>query len=39
LQNSVVCGEGRDRVGLLGFPNIAACRMVAGNEHVELSNE
>jgi feruloyl-CoA synthase len=39
LQDAVVCGEGRDQVGLLGFPNLAACRKVAGDEHVELSSE
>jgi feruloyl-CoA synthase len=39
LQDAVVCGEGRDQVGLLGFPNFAACRKVAGDQHVELSNE
>ncbi len=39
LQDAVVCGEGRDQVGLLGFPNIAACRKVAGDERVELSTE
>jgi feruloyl-CoA synthase len=39
LQDAVVCGEGRDQVGLLGFPNFAACRKVAGDAHVELSNE
>jgi feruloyl-CoA synthase len=39
LQDAVVCGEGRDHVGLLGFPNIAACRKVAGDEHVELSTD
>jgi feruloyl-CoA synthase len=39
LQDAVVCGEGRDHVGLLGFPNIAACRKVAGDEHVEFSTE
>jgi feruloyl-CoA synthase len=39
LQDAVVCGEGRDYVGLLGFPNFAACRKVAGDESVQLSNE
>jgi feruloyl-CoA synthase len=39
LQDAVVCGEGRDHVGLLGFPNLAACRKVAGDESVKLSNE
>ena len=26
LQDAVVCGEDRAYVGLLGFPNVAACR-------------
>ena len=39
LQDAVVCGEGRDQVGLLGFPNFAACRGVAGDMEVALSNE
>jgi feruloyl-CoA synthase len=39
LQDAVVCGEGRDHVGLLGFPNFAACRRVAGDEAMKLSNE
>ena len=39
LQDAVVCGEGRDYVGLLGFPNLAACRKVAGDDNVQLSNE
>ena len=39
LQDAVVCGEGRDHVGLLGFPNVAACRKVAGDDDVQLSNE
>ena len=26
LQDAVICGQDRDHVGLLGFPNIAACR-------------
>jgi feruloyl-CoA synthase len=39
LQDAVVCGEGRDYVGLLGFPNFAACRKVAGDDNVQLSNE
>jgi feruloyl-CoA synthase len=38
LQDAVVCGEGRDHVGLLGFPNIAACRKVAGDDAMRLSN-
>lgn len=39
LQDAVVCGEGRDQVGLLGFPNFAACRGIAGDTEVALSNE
>jgi feruloyl-CoA synthase len=39
LQDAVVCGQDRDHVGLLGFPNIAACRRVAGDEDVQLSTE
>jgi feruloyl-CoA synthase len=39
LQDAVVCGEGRDQVGLLGFPNFAACRKVAGDSDVKLSND
>ena len=37
LQDAVVCGQDRDYVGLLGFPNVAACRHVAGDENVQLS--
>jgi len=37
LQDAVVCGQDRDHVGLLGFPNVAACRRVAGDEDVRLS--
>jgi len=39
LQDAVVCGEGRDEVGLLGFPNFAACRKVAGDDGARLTNE
>ncbi len=39
LQDAVVCGEGHDYAALLGFPNIAACRRLAGDEHVQLSAE
>jgi feruloyl-CoA synthase len=39
LQDAVVCGEGRDHVGLLGFPNFAACRKVAGDDAFRLSND
>ena len=38
LQDAVVCGQDREHVGLLGFPNVAACRHVAGDEHVQLSH-
>jgi len=37
LQDAVVCGQDRDYVGLLGFPNVAACRHIAGDENVQLS--
>ena len=37
LQDAVVCGEGRDWVGLLGFPNIAACRNIAGDGEARLA--
>jgi feruloyl-CoA synthase len=36
LQDAVVCGQDRDHVGLLGFPNVAACRRLAGDEGAEL---
>jgi feruloyl-CoA synthase len=39
LQDAVVCGQDRDHVALLGFPNVAACRRVAGDEDVQLSIE
>jgi feruloyl-CoA synthase len=39
LQDAVVCGQDRDYVGLLGFPNVAACRRVAGDEDVQLPAE
>lgn len=39
LQDVVVCGQDRDYVGLLGFPNLAACRAVAGDKDVQLSGE
>ena len=39
LQDAVVCGQDRDYVGLLGFPNVAACRRVAGDEDVQLSTD
>ena len=31
LQDAVVCGQDREYVGLLGFPNVAACRQLAGD--------
>jgi feruloyl-CoA synthase len=37
LQDAVICGEGREWVGLLAFPNIAACRRIAGDGDVKLS--
>ncbi|MDP3162417.1 MAG: AMP-binding protein [Reyranella sp.] len=37
LQDAVVCGQDRDYVGLLGFPNIAACRRLAGDEEARLT--
>ncbi|UYN96146.1 MAG: AMP-binding protein [Enhydrobacter sp.] len=39
LQDAVVCGEGRDHVGLLGFPNFAACRQLAGESGARLGND
>jgi feruloyl-CoA synthase len=37
LQDAVVCGEGRDWVGLLGFPNVAACRHIARDGEARLA--
>lgn len=37
LQDAVVCGQDRDYIALLGFPNVAACRRVAGDDNVQLS--
>jgi feruloyl-CoA synthase len=37
LQDAVICGQDRDYVGLLGFPNIAACRQLAGAESTQLA--
>ncbi len=37
LQDAVVCAPDRDYVGLLGFPNIAACRRIAGDSEARLS--
>ncbi|MFI5002246.1 MAG: AMP-binding protein, partial [Reyranellales bacterium] len=39
LQDAAICGEGREYAGLLGFPNFAACRQVAGDDEMKLSNE
>jgi feruloyl-CoA synthase len=39
LQDAVVCGQDRGYVGLLGLPNFAACRAVAGDTDVQLSGE
>ena len=37
LQDAVVCGHDRDHVGLLGFPNVAACRRLANDEGAKLT--
>ncbi len=37
LQDAVICGQDRDYVGLLGFPNIAACRRLANDEGAKLT--
>jgi feruloyl-CoA synthase len=39
LQDAVICGQDRAYVGLLGFPNVAACRRLAGEEGAKLSAE
>ncbi|MBV8412130.1 MAG: AMP-binding protein, partial [Alphaproteobacteria bacterium] len=39
LQDAVICGQDRAYVGLLGFPNIAACRQLAGEAGAKLSAE
>ena len=39
LQDAVICGQDRDHVGLLGFPNIAACRRLAGDEDAQLPTD
>jgi feruloyl-CoA synthase len=39
LQDAVICGQDRAYVGLLGFPNIAACRRLAGEEGAKLAAE
>ncbi len=37
LQDAVVCGQDREYVGLLGFPNIAACRQLAADQEARLT--
>jgi len=37
LQDAVICGQDRDHVGLLGFPNIAACRDLADDRGAKLT--
>jgi feruloyl-CoA synthase len=37
LQDAVICGQDRPYVGLLGFPNIAACRRLADDEGARLA--
>jgi feruloyl-CoA synthase len=37
LQDAVVCGQDRAYVGLLGFPNVAACRQLAGDGEAKLA--
>lgn len=37
LQDAVICGQDREYVGLLGFPNIATCRQLAGDSEARLS--
>jgi len=37
LQDAVICGQDREYVGLLGFPNIAACRRIADDEGAKLA--
>ncbi len=37
LQDAVICGQDRAYVGLLGFPNIAACRRLAGDSEANLT--
>ena len=36
LQDAVICGQDREYVGLLGFPNLAACRRFADDEGAKL---
>ena len=37
LQDAVICGQDRQYVGLLGFPNLAACRGLAGDKEAKLT--
>ena len=37
LQDAVICGQDREYVGLLGFPNIAACRQLAADSEARLT--
>ena len=37
LQDAVICGHDRAYAGLLGFPNIAACRRLADDEGAKLT--
>ncbi|MDP1966275.1 MAG: AMP-binding protein [Reyranella sp.] len=37
LQDAVICGQDREYAGLLGFPNIAACRQLAGDSEANLT--
>jgi feruloyl-CoA synthase len=37
LQDAVICGQDRDYVSLLGFPNIAACRELADDRGAKLT--
>jgi feruloyl-CoA synthase len=37
LQDAVICGHDRAYAGLLGFPNIAACRRLANDEGARLT--
>lgn len=37
LQDAVICGQDREHVGLLGFPNIAACRQLAADSEARLT--
>jgi feruloyl-CoA synthase len=37
LHDAVICGHDREHVGLLGFPNIAACRDLADDRGAKLT--